>query len=138
MPEPPHILSRPNRVLLIGMLVFGAYQLLLGVYVAAAPASFFKHIGAFGVRNDHYTRDVATFFIALGVTALMAARWPSWRLPVLVFAAVQYALHTLNHYLDIDKASPHSLGPANAISLTIALFLLLLLLGLAAREERRR
>ena len=44
----------------------------------------------------------------------------SWRTPVLCLAALQSALHSLNHLLDIGAAHPRWLGPADFISLALA------------------
>ena len=48
--------------------------------------------------------DVATWYLALSAAALIAVRSLSWRVPVLVLALIQYALHSLNHLIDV--ASP--------------------------------
>jgi len=44
-----------------------------------APGWFFRNVGPFGPRNDHYTRDNATMSIAFGAVGLTALRRPSWR-----------------------------------------------------------
>ena len=80
-----------------GVLVFGAYYLVLGLWQAIAPGPFYDAIGPFGPRNDHYTRDAATWSLALGVALLLADRRPSWRVPVLALATLQSALHAINH-----------------------------------------
>jgi hypothetical protein len=96
---------------------FGASQLALGAYMAIAPRSFFDLLGTFGTYNDHYIRDTATFYLALGVVALLAAGRASWRPAVLAFAAIQYALHTVNHIVDAGDADPTALGVFDAVSL---------------------
>ena len=47
----------------IGLLVYGLYALALGLVMTFAPGWFFRSIGPFGVRNDHYTRDNATMYL---------------------------------------------------------------------------
>jgi len=116
------------RILLIA---FGVGQLVLGVLLWLAPGFFHDEIGPYGARNDHYMADVATFYLALGAVALVAVRRASWRLPVMSFALIQYALHSLNHLIDIGESHPSWLGPANLASL----FLTTLLLAWMLRRE---
>jgi hypothetical protein len=114
------------------LLVFAVGQLVLGALLWLAPGFFFDEIGPYGVRNDHYMGDLATWYLALGGVALVAVRRPAWRLPVLVLAFVQYALHSFNHLLDVGEADPEWLGPANLASLVLTC----LLLGWMVREAR--
>jgi hypothetical protein len=113
--------------------ILGASQLALGGFQAIAPGPFFDALGDFGARNDHYIRDVSSLYLALGVVLLVAAARPSWRVPVLTFATIQYALHSLNHLLDVDEADPGWIGPFDFVSL--ALFAALL--GYFLRESAR-
>jgi hypothetical protein len=59
--------------------------------------------------------DVAAWYLALGAVALVALRRESWRIPVLALAFVQYALHSLNHLIDVGEAEPGWLGSANLV-----------------------
>jgi hypothetical protein len=99
--------------------LLGAYHLLLGTVMVIAPRTFFDEIAAYGVYNDHYIRDVATFYLALGGCLLVAVARPSWQVPLLTFALVQYALHVLNHLWDIADGEPAWIGPANVASLAL-------------------
>lgn len=116
--------------------IFGATQLALGLLMAAAPGTFFEQIGPYAPRNDHYIRDVSTFYLALGAVAVVAWRRPSWRTPVLVFALAQYGLHAINHVVDVGEAEPESLGAINLASLAVTGVLLAWALqaSLAAEE----
>jgi hypothetical protein len=116
------------RILLIA---FALGQLLIGMLLWLAPGFFFDEIGPYPPRNDHYMADVATFYLALGAVALVAVRHASWRVPVLTLAFVQYALHSLNHLIDIGEADTSWLGPANFASLILTA----LLLGWMLRQE---
>jgi hypothetical protein len=98
---------------------FGLSQLALGLYQAIAPRSFFDFLGTFGAYNDHYIRDTSTFYVALGIVALLAAARASWRPAVVAFAALQYVLHTVNHIVDAGDARPTSLGVFDAVSLGV-------------------
>ena len=116
--------------------VFGAAQLVLGLLLWLTPGFFFDEIGPYGVRNDHYMGDLATWYLALGAAALIALRRASWRVPVLALAFVQNALHSLNHLIDIGGADPEWLGPANFASLVLTTVLLAWMLN-AEREVAR-
>jgi hypothetical protein len=115
------------------LIVFACSQLLLGALLWLTPGFFFEEIGPYGVRNDHYMADMATWYLALGAAALLAVGRRSWRVPLLALALIQYALHTFNHLLDVGKADPSWLGPANAVSLGLAAVLLAWML----QSERR-
>jgi len=66
--------------------ILGAYQLALGTFMIVAPGTFFEKIGPYGIQNDHYTRDAATFTLALGLVLLIAAWRPGWRAPAIAGA----------------------------------------------------
>ena len=100
-----------SRALPPVLIAFGVAQLVLGFLLWVTPGFFFEEIGPYGARNDHYMGDIATWQIALGVVALVAAERPSRRTPVLAFALLQYALHALNHLIDIGEADPNVARP---------------------------
>ena len=113
------------RLLLI---VFAVAQVVLGLLLWFAPGFFHDEIGPYGARNDHYMGDLATWYLALGGVVLASVRRVSWRVPVLVFSFAQYALHSVNHLIDIGEADPSWLGPFNFVSLLLATVLLAWLL----------
>lgn len=113
--------------------LFGVTQLALGLTMVIAPGFFYDNVGPFGARNDHYLADVATFYLALGAVALVAARRAAWRVPVLALATLQYALHAVNHLVDIGEADPGWLGPADFVSLALTTVLLGWMLDVARR-----
>jgi hypothetical protein len=108
----------------IGVLAFGAYHLALGLLMALAPGTFFDRVGPFGLRNDHYIRDTASFELAFGVLLLVAYRLRSWRAPVLAVVALQFLLHSVNHLIDIGDADPGWVGYFDFVSLAISTGLL--------------
>jgi|SRR5947209_566141 len=120
----------------VGLVALGVSQLALALWMVLDPASFFTHVGGFGARNDHYIRDYATFAFALGVVALVAVWRPSWRLPVLTLAALQFTLHAINHIRDAGKATASTSGAGDAIEIGAAALLLAALAWLARREAR--
>jgi hypothetical protein len=110
---------------------FAALQVLTGALLWLTPGFFFDEIGPYGVRNDHYMGDLATWYLTLGAAAFVSLRRAAWRVPVLAIAFLQLALHTLNHLIDVSEADPGWLGPANFVSLLLAT----LLLGWMLRSE---
>ena len=117
------------------LVVFGVAQLAIGALMAAAPGTFFEEVGPYSPRNDHYIRDVSSFYLALGAVAVVAWRRPSWRVPVLAFSLLHYALHSVNHLVDIGEAEPEIMGPVNLASLVLTGALLAWALRAAAEQE---
>ena len=128
--------SLGERAIVPGLAILAISQLVLAVWMVADPGSFFDNVGAFGARNDHYIRDVATWEVALGVCAAIAIRRPSWRVTVLAFALVQFAFHALNHFVDAGDAHASTNGWADAIELAIGGAVWAWLLAAAIRAER--
>ena len=104
--------------------IFGVIQLLTGALLWLAPGFFYDEIGPYGPRNDHYMADLATWYLALGVVLFVAIRRTAWRVPVLCVLVLQYALHTVNHLIDVSEADPGWLGPADLASLVLTTILL--------------
>src|SRR5918912_256522 len=99
--------SRLKRDLLpLLILNYAPVHVALRAWQLIAPGSFFDVIGPFGTSNAHYTRDVGTFTLALGVAFAIAYRWPAWRPGVVGYALLQYAFHSVNHLADIGAAHP--------------------------------
>jgi hypothetical protein len=117
----------------VGLIVFAVFNLAIALTMVITPHTFFTDIGPFGPQNDHYLRDVATFYAAFGVALLIAYNRVSWRTPILWCVALQSGLHALNHLVDISAAHPRWLGPADFISLALATCALVWL----ARESMR-
>jgi hypothetical protein len=120
------------RAKLAGIIaVAGVLQLAFGVWMAVAPANFFRVLGGFGAENVHYVRDVSTIFLAVGVVLLLAAGRPAWRRPVLLVVALQYVAHAVNHLADIGAGDPRWIGPFDfaLIARNAALFFSLFVLA---------
>jgi hypothetical protein len=92
------------------LLVVAVYHLALGALMFFAPGAFYDTLGKFPPKNTHYIKDVSTFYIALGVVFFVSVRRRSWRTPVLVFSALEYTIHALNHLVDVNKASSDLTG----------------------------
>ena len=115
------------------LLAFALGQIVIGLLLWGTPGFFYESIGPYGLRNDHYMGDVASWYLALGAVALVALRREFWRVPVLALAFVQYALHSANHLIDVGEADPSWLGPANLASLVLTTILLGWMLGMGPR-----
>jgi hypothetical protein len=97
---------------LVALLIanYALFHVALGAWQLISPGTFFDAIGPFGIQNDHYTRDVGTFTLALGVAFGIAYVRPGWRLGVVGYALFQYAFHAVNHLFDIGDADPEWVG----------------------------
>ena len=60
----------------VTVVVFGIYELGIGLFMMFAPVTFFDTLGNFGIRNDHYIFDNASFEVPQGLMLLAAVR--SW------------------------------------------------------------
>ena len=116
---------------------FAALQVVTGALLWLAPGFFHDEIGPFGARNDHYMGDLAAWYLALGAVAFLAISRAGWRVPVLAMAFAQYALHSLNHLIDVGEADPEWLGPADLVSLVLVTILLGWMLRTETAEAAR-
>jgi hypothetical protein len=123
---------------LVGLLIlnFAVVHLALGGWQLISPGSFFDTIGPFGSSNAHYTRDVGTFTLALGVAFAIAYRWPAWRVGVVGYALFQYAFHAVNHLADIGDADPERMGPIDFAAIALTAVVLGWLLAQVVRGGR--
>ena len=122
--------------LVVAVLVgFGAYSVLLGLFMLFAPGPFFDTLGAFGVRNDHYIFDNASFELPLGLMLLAAIRWPTWQVPALAFATAHWALHALSHIVDTNHADGTAVGLLEFAGLALGTALLAFALRSAVRAS---
>ena len=101
------------------LLVIAVYHLVLGAFMFFAPAGFYDTLGKFPPKNTHYVKDVATFYIAIGVCFYISVRRRSWRTPLLVFSALEYGIHAINHLIDVDSASSSLTGWFDFFSLAL-------------------
>ncbi|MCW3028201.1 MAG: hypothetical protein JWN81_1412 [Solirubrobacterales bacterium] len=99
-----------SPTVLAGLIGFAAVEVGLTIFMAAAPHAFYTAIGPFGARNDHFVRDLASYNAALAVGLVIAIRHASWRVPMLAIVTVQFALHSINHLIDISNADPSWVG----------------------------
>ena len=125
-----------ERALQIAFAALALVHLALGAWMVVSPHSFFLTLGAFQRYNPHYERDAATFELAFAFGAWIAVRRPGWRIPVLAVITVQYALHSLNHAFDVNRANNAWAGPVDVASLGLATLQFAALLWLLTRADR--
>jgi hypothetical protein len=108
--------TRYTEVVLV---VFGAYSVLIGLFMMISPGVFFETLGNFGARNDHYILDNASFELPLGLMLLAAVRWQAWRVPALAFAALHWGLHAFSHIIDTHHGAGEWVGILEAAGLVV-------------------
>jgi hypothetical protein len=116
------------------LLALAAIHLAIAGWMTFAPASFTTDVAGYPPQEPHFLGDLATWTAALGIALAIAAWRPAWRMPVLGLAAIQYALHTVNHLWDVGETDPAAAGPVNAALLAVGTALFA---WLATRPEAR-
>ncbi len=109
----------------------------IGAWLFLSPHTFFTTVGAFGSYNRHYERDVSTFYFAFALGAWVAARRPGWRVPVLTMITLQYAVHSINHGIDVNHSHNGWAGPVDLVSLALAAVQFTALLWLLTRSGKQ-
>lgn len=110
-----------------------AIQILPGVLAFVAPGAFYDLLGPYPPQNDHFIKDLGSWQIALGAAALIGARRPDWRVPILGVLTLQFALHTVSHAIDVGATDPSWNGP---VSLALEALVTLVLAALLVKEHR--
>ena len=119
------------RTVLVG---FAMYLIGIALLALVSPHTFFEKVGPFGSSNAHYTRDGATFELALGAGAAVAVFRQSWRVPSWQPWHCSPLLHAINHLSDIGNAHPKWLGPFDFGGLAIGTVVLAWALARARRH----
>ena len=134
--DPARAARRDAGIDLVGavLVVAGLAQILPGILAFVAPGGFYDALAGYPPENDHFIRDLGSWQIALGAAALFAARRPAWRTPMLAILALQYALHTVSHVVDVGDTDPAWQGP---FALVVQLAGVAVLGGLFLRERAR-
>jgi hypothetical protein len=120
----------------VTLIVFGLYALAVGLFMLFWPGAFFDTLGTFGVRNDHYLFDNASFEIPQGLLLLAAVRWASWRVPALAFATMHWALHSISHIVDPHHGAGDMIGWIEAGGLVLTTAILAIALRATVIAER--
>jgi hypothetical protein len=127
-----------STALRAGLLAVAGVQLITGLLLALTPGVFYDALADFGPRNEHDLRDMAAFYLASAVVLAIAAGRPSWRAPALALVGLQFALHAINHLVDVGDADPSWVGPFDLATLAIGGLLLGWLYRAAARDDAAR
>ena len=125
------------RFVELTLIAFGVYSVLIGLFMMVAPGAFFDTLGTFGVRNDHYIFDTASFELPLGLLMLAAVKLPSWRVPALAFATVHWGLHALSHIIDPHHGAGDWIGWLEAGGLVVTTGILGMALRYSVGSEGR-
>lgn len=89
-----------NRAAKIACLMGGIYYSVVGVLLFFAPSFFFHKVAPIGSYNEHYSIDLGSFLLPLGLFLLLAARHTKWSQPVIGLAALASLLHLVSHLRD--------------------------------------
>jgi hypothetical protein len=119
-----------SRLLFIraAILLNALNYLLVGLALIFAPQWFFDNIGNFPPFNRHYSGDLGTFLLPMGIGLLWAARDPARHLGLIGVALAGGWLHVLNHLSDDLTAAAL---PLQFFSNTLPLFALAALFSVA-------
>jgi hypothetical protein len=120
----------------VTLIVFGIYALGIGLFMLFFPGPFFETLGTFGVRNDHYIFDNASFEIPQGLLLLAAVQRVSWRVPALAFATLHWALHSLSHIIDPHHGAGDLIGWFEAGGLVFTTVILAVALRIAIATDK--
>lgn len=103
----------------------GLLYILTGLPQLFAPQWFYQTIGTFPPFNRHYTGDLGSFLLPLGIALLWAARNPAQNRLLIGFAALGSLLHGLNHAYD-DVLAQSSLSGWFSQTIPLLIFALVL------------
>lgn len=82
------------------VITMGLSFTLTGLALLFAPQFFFDNIGTFPPFNRHYTGDLGTYSLPLGLALLWAARNPMQHRMLILAAVVISLMHAGNHAYD--------------------------------------
>ncbi len=120
-----------NRFVSVICLFCGVFYALVAVLLFCAPSFFFHHVAPIGLYNEHYSIDLGSFILPLGVFLIWAAWSRRWAQAVLKIAALGSLLHLTSHLRD----GGHS-QKAVASDIFFALIAVLLMAALYACGRR--
>lgn len=131
--------SRAAGLALRPLLVLaGGYHLALGLAAFFVPSAFYDAVATFPPHNDHFIKDIGSFYVPLGAVMVVAAGRRSWRVPVLALTVGHYVLHTVSHLVDAEDAEPAWVGALTAGGIAALTVLFAWLLRQTVRERRER
>jgi hypothetical protein len=137
-PLAPSPSAAREPVLRAGILALAAVQLVQGLLLAFASGAFYDALADFGPRNDHDLRDMSAFSFASAAVLAVSAGRPSWRAPALALVGLQFALHAVNHLVDVSDGDPGWVGPFDVVTLVLGALVIGWLYRAAAQQEAQR
>jgi hypothetical protein len=89
-----------QRVGQIGIVINGLSFALVGLVLIVTPQWFYQNIGDFPPFNRHYSGDLGTYSLPIGIALLVAAREPLKNKLIVAMAFGVGLLHMFNHVFD--------------------------------------
>jgi hypothetical protein len=109
-----------DRFVRAAVVVLALFWLGSGIWLVAAPHSFYKELATFPPYNRHFLHDAGVFSTALGACLLGALVWGDALSVVLGGVAVGSVLHVGSHLVDSDlggrSSDPIGLGLIAALA----------------------
>lgn len=116
------------------VLTMGIFHTLTALAMLFAPEWFFQNIGTYPPYNRHYTGDLGTYQLALGVALLWAVRTPEKHYLLIGAAALGNVLHTLNHAYDDLLVNSFPSGQTILLLIFAALLVVAWLVNIPKRQ----
>lgn len=145
--EPTRHGPRTSVAVRAGFWILAALQALVGVWALLAPAGFYSSfpipghawVSLLPPYNEHLTRDVGEFSLALTVVLVAAAVTGQWLLSVIaILAAAVYAVpHAIYHALHLE-GFPTSDAVAQMVGIALQLVLMAVVAWLLWRDRARQ
>jgi len=121
-----------DRLVRAAVLVLAAFWLGSGIWLMAAPHSFYTVLAKFPPYNRHFMHDAGVFSCGLGVCLLGTLVWSDALSVVLGGVAVASVLHVGSHLVDSE------LGGRSSDPVGLALITAAAVAGVVARRRMLR
>jgi hypothetical protein len=122
--------SKPQPLVVVGVLLSAASMLVFGLWALLSPAGFVDYVN-YHPLNEHLVHDAGAFQVGIGAGLLFALVWSDASVVALAGFAVASGLHTMTHYLD------RHLGGHGTDVPILAVFTLIAVVTIALRPRRK-
>lgn len=122
--------SKPEPLVVVGVLLSAASMLVFGLWALLSPAGFVDYVN-YHPLNEHLVHDAGAFQIGIGAALLFALVWSDALVVALAGFAVASGLHTMTHFLD-----RHMGGHGTDVPI-LGVFTLIALVSLALRLRKK-
>ena len=113
-----------TRLVRAAVVALAVFWLGSGVWLMAAPRSFYRELAVFPPYNRHFLHDAGAFSCGLGACLLGALVWADALSVVLAGVGVASVLHLVAHVVDSDlggrSSDPVGLGLIAVIAVAAA------------------